>query len=79
MGVYCLNRRLIERLPNGVPYGFDNLMIDGLKDKTSIGVRPFDGFWLDLGRPEDFDTANENYQQLMARLALNDESSDFGS
>lgn len=72
MGVYCLNRRVIEHLPKGKPYGFDNLMIDGIKNKNSIGVMPFNGYWLDLGRPEDFDTANENYDELKARLALNE-------
>jgi NDP-sugar pyrophosphorylase family protein len=72
MGVYCINRRVIEDLPKGEPYGFDNLMIDGIKDKNIIGVMPFDGYWLDLGRPEDFDTANENYDELKTRLALNE-------
>ena len=71
MGVYCVNRRVIELLPKGEPYGFDNLMLDGLKNGSRIGVMPFAGYWLDLGRPEDFDTANENYDELKVRLALN--------
>ena len=70
MGVYCLNRRLIDRLTKGAPYGFDNLMIDGIKNGQKIGVQPFGGFWFDLGRPEDFDSANEKYQELKLRLAL---------
>jgi len=71
MGVYCINRRVIELLPPGEPYGFDHLMLDGLRNGNRIGVLPFDGYWLDLGRPEDFDTANENYAELKAKLALN--------
>lgn len=70
MGVYCMSRKIIERLPKGGSYGFDNLMIDGLKSKLSIQARPFDGFWLDIGRPEDYDFANENYAQIKTKLGF---------
>ncbi|MBD2199020.1 MULTISPECIES: sugar phosphate nucleotidyltransferase [Calothrix] len=70
MGVYCLNRRVIERLTKGEPYGFDNLMIDGIKNKMKIEVKPFLGYWLDIGRPEDYDNANENYAALKHKLGL---------
>jgi NDP-mannose synthase len=70
MGVYCLTHRVIEPLTKGQPYGFDNLMIDGIKNRNKIGVMPFDGYWLDMGRPDDFDTANEKYEELKARLGL---------
>jgi NDP-mannose synthase len=70
MGVYCLNRTVVDQLPKGKPYGFDNLMLDGIQNGKRIGVRPFKGFWLDLGRPEDFDLANERYEGLKSRLGL---------
>jgi NDP-mannose synthase len=70
MGVYCLSRRIIDQLEKGQPYGFDNLMIDGIRKRKKIGVKSFDGFWLDLGRPEDFDIANEKYEELKSRLGL---------
>jgi NDP-mannose synthase len=70
MGVYCLSRGILERLEKGKPYGFDNLMVDGIRNRDKIGVKPFDGFWLDLGRPEDFDIANEKYEELKSRLGL---------
>ena len=70
MGVYCLNRGIIDQLEKGKPYGFDNLMIDGIRNHTKIGVKPFEGFWLDLGRPEDFDIANEKYEELKPKLGL---------
>src|ERR1700730_6211145 len=70
MGVYCLNRTVVYQLPKGKPYGIDNLMLDGIRNGKRIGVRPFEGFWLDLGRPEDFDLANERYEGLKSRLGL---------
>ena len=70
MGVYCMNRRVVEQLPRGKPYGFDHLMLDSIRARKRIRVKPFKGFWLDLGRPEDFDVANEKYGELKTRLRL---------
>lgn len=70
MGIYCLNRSIVEQLPKGKPYGFDNLMIDGLRKKQKIIAKPFDGFWLDIGRPEDYESANENYQELKKKVGF---------
>jgi NDP-mannose synthase len=70
MGIYCINRSVVEALPRGVPYGFDNLMIDGLVNKQSIVIRPFSGYWLDIGRPDDYEYANENFTELSAKLGI---------
>ena len=70
MGISCFHRSAIERLVRGKPYGFDHLMLDGIKHGWKIRARPFNGYWLDIGRPEDYQTANENFGQLKARLGL---------
>ena len=70
MGIYCINRSVIEALPRGLKYGFDNLMIDGLANKQSIDIRSFSGYWLDIGRPEDYEYADENFAELSAKLGI---------
>ena len=70
MGIYCINRSIIEGLPKGMKYGFDNLMIDGLKNKQAIDIRSFDGYWLDIGRPDDYEFADENFEELSAKLGI---------
>lgn len=70
MGINCLSRRVVEGLPKGEPYGFDNLIIDGIRTGKKIYARPFDGFWLDIGRPDDYDRANETFPELKAKLGL---------
>jgi NDP-sugar pyrophosphorylase family protein len=70
MGVNCINRNIIEGLEKGKPYGFDNLILDGIRTKEKYMVYPFDGFWLDLGRPEDYDYCNENYSEIKTKLGL---------
>lgn len=70
MGVYCLRRRVIDELSAGQPYGFDNLMIDGIKNGRVIRIHPFSGYWLDIGRPEDYQTANEQFSSLSKELGI---------
>jgi NDP-mannose synthase len=70
MGIYCLSRRVVERLVRAEPYGFDTLMLDGLKDGTRIRIRPFDGYWLDIGRPDDYAYADEHFEELAHRLGI---------
>ncbi|WP_295447159.1 sugar phosphate nucleotidyltransferase [uncultured Thiodictyon sp.] len=70
MGIYCISRKVIAQLPENEPYGFDNLMIDGIAKQQQIVAWPFDGFWLDIGRPDDYDQANENYHEIKQRLGF---------
>ncbi len=70
MGIYCINRSVIEALPRGKKYGFDNLMVDGLANKQNIDIRPFSGYWLDIGRPDDYEYADENFTELSAKLGI---------
>lgn len=70
MGIYCFNRRAIERLEKGKLYGFDHLMLDGIKKGWKIKARPFKGYWLDIGRPDDYQTANERFAELKTKLGI---------
>jgi NDP-sugar pyrophosphorylase family protein len=70
MGIYAMSRVVVERLEAGAPYGFDTLMLDSLKDGNRIQVDPFDGFWLDIGRPDDYSRADENFDELIKRLGI---------
>lgn len=64
MGVYVFRRSVIERVPRDRPYGFDDLVIDMLARGDRIGSHRHYGYWLDLGRPEDYDRANQDYDAL---------------
>jgi len=68
MGVYVLNRSIIEQLESGMEYGFDNLMLDGIDKRLNIHSYDFDGYWLDIGRPDDYIQANEDYPKLKSHI-----------
>ena len=70
MGIYCLSRQVVERLEKGRPYGFDTLMLDGLAADRPATIRPFSGYWLDIGRPDDYQYADENFDTLAGKLGI---------
>ncbi len=70
MGIYCINRAVIAALPHGIKYGFDNLMLDRLANKQPVHTHPFSGYWLDIGRPDDYEYANNNFDELSNKLGL---------
>lgn len=70
MGVYCINKSLVDSLEPSAKYGFDDLVLDRLDTRKPVNVFPYNGFWLDIGRPEDYDYANDNYNDLEKILGI---------
>ncbi|MFD7713085.1 NDP-sugar synthase [Streptomyces sp. NPDC059785] len=61
MGVYGLSRATLEGYTAGLPLGFDELVLDLLKEDNPPYAYDFDGYWLDIGRPDDYDRANAEF------------------
>jgi len=70
MGVFCLNRGVVAALERGRTYGFDTLMLDSLKHGRRVKVVPFGGYWLDIGRPDDYEYADAHFDELAAKLGI---------
>ena len=68
MGVYGLSRATLAAYPVGEPLGFDRLVLDLLASGRQPASFQFEGYWLDIGRPEDYDRANEEFPRLRDRL-----------
>jgi NDP-sugar pyrophosphorylase family protein len=68
MGVYMLSRRVVEFVPQGRHYGFDDLMHDLIAARQTVSVVPFDGLWLDIGRPEDYMEAVEVFEKQQTKF-----------
>jgi NDP-sugar pyrophosphorylase family protein len=69
MGVYGVTRSVIERIPRAVAFGFDQLLLALLADGIPVRVHDHDGYWLDVGRPEDYERANAEWPTLAAATA----------
>jgi NDP-sugar pyrophosphorylase family protein len=72
MGVYVVNRSVLKLVPPGQPYGFDHLMADLLARHEKVTVKPYDGYWLDIGRPEDYMQAVDEFDRMKAQLLRHD-------
>ena len=56
------------RYPAGEALGFDRLVIDLLAAGRNPASYAFEGYWLDIGRPEDYDRANSEFVRLRSHL-----------
>jgi NDP-sugar pyrophosphorylase family protein len=70
MGVYCVSKRVLDWIPESKPYGFDQLMLAFLAQKHKVRVQPHPGYWLDIGRPDDYFKAVDEWPKLKAGLRL---------
>lgn len=68
MGIYALSRKTLEPYTVGTPFGFDQLVLDLLAQKRNPGIYEFNGYWLDIGRPDDYDEANRTFEEVRGRL-----------
>ena len=63
MGIYMASNRILQFIPEGKSYGFDTLMIDLLKANDPATVKEHKGYWLDIGRPDDYHQAIEKLEK----------------
>src|SRR5689334_11717023 len=68
MGVYGMSRSTIEDYPQGLALGFDQLVLDLLEQGLHPASYDFNGYWLDIGRPDDYDQANRDVASLLPML-----------
>lgn len=59
MGIYCMEPEVLKYIPQGVPFGFDDLMFRMMERNAPVHIYRHNGLWLDIGRVEDFHKAQE--------------------
>jgi NDP-sugar pyrophosphorylase family protein len=68
MGIYMVSRRILSYIPSQGPFGFDDLMRELLATRTAVQVRRFNGYWLDIGRVDDYERAIGEFPGLKHRF-----------
>jgi NDP-sugar pyrophosphorylase family protein len=68
MGVYVVERAVLRRVPPNAPFGFDDLMHALIVSGEHVNVRPHAGYWLDLGRPDDYAQAIDEFDRRKAEF-----------
>mgnify|MGYP001045722367 CR=1 FL=1 len=57
MGVYAASKKVLDYIPQNEYFGFDMLMLELLENKIQIGIYEHKGYWMDIGRPSDYEQA----------------------
>ncbi len=63
MGIYVFNQAVLKYVPADTYFGFDDLMHKLLEAGEKVHIYEHKGYWLDIGRPEDYEQANEDVAQ----------------
>ncbi len=54
---------VVAKIPPQRKYGLDDLLLELLRSSERVHVEPYDGYWLDIGRPDDYAQACEQFEQ----------------
>mgnify|MGYP000016468662 CR=1 FL=1 len=68
MGIYMVSKKAVDYIPKDTFYGFDHLMLDLMKDNKKPKVEKFSGYWLDIGRPDDYEVAINMFENNSAQF-----------
>lgn len=62
-GVYVFSPKVLEFLPIEKKIDLPELILELLNSGNKVSAYPFEGYWLDIGRPDDYERAIEEFEQ----------------
>jgi NDP-mannose synthase len=68
MGVYVLEPDVLEHVPAGRHTDLPDLVLALLAAGLAVGSYAFDGYWLDIGREDDYRQAQADAERLLPQL-----------
>jgi NDP-sugar pyrophosphorylase family protein len=67
MGVYVVEPAALELIPQG-PFDLPDLVATLIASGQDVRSYRHDGYWLDIGRPDDYQKAQEDVASIQARV-----------
>jgi NDP-sugar pyrophosphorylase family protein len=68
MGVYCFSPEVIEHIEAGKRLDFPDLILRLIAAGKPVRAWRSTDFWLDIGRPDDYEEAQEAFERMRDRL-----------
>ncbi|MDD4961970.1 MAG: sugar phosphate nucleotidyltransferase, partial [Candidatus Marinimicrobia bacterium] len=68
MGIYAVNKKILKYIPKNTRFGFDDLMLKMISEGNYPGIIPYEGYWLDIGRPDDYEKAGRDAETIIKSL-----------
>jgi NDP-sugar pyrophosphorylase family protein len=72
MGVYVFEPRVLEYIPVGQYLDFPDLILKLIASGETVNGYAFDGYWMDLGRPDDYVQANQDFSKMKKQFLSED-------
>lgn len=72
MGIYVFEPQALAYIPRGQYFDFPSLILRLLENGEKVVGYPFGGYWQDLGRPDDYEQAIQDFETMRAQF-LGDE------
>jgi NDP-sugar pyrophosphorylase family protein len=66
-GIYAAKRHIVDELADTLPVDFPTLVRKLIAKDAHLQAFPIPGFWLDIGTPDDYKRANDEFAERFAR------------
>lgn len=63
-GIYLIKKELLKHIPQNTFFNATDLMEELINQKLKVISFPFSGYWLDIGKHEDFKKAQEDIKHI---------------
>lgn len=63
-GIYLMKKEITESIPKNSFYDTTDLMEELIAEGKKVLSYPLNGYWLDIGKPEDFEKAQEDIKTI---------------
>jgi NDP-sugar pyrophosphorylase family protein len=68
MGIYVFEPRVLAYIPKGQYYDFPDLVKALIANGERVVGYRFDGYWQDLGRPDDYASAAQDFDKMRSQF-----------
>jgi NDP-mannose synthase len=72
MGLYVFEPRVLEYIKVGEYLDFPDLILKLISNGEKVHGYTFDGYWMDLGRPDDYLQANQDFSSMKKQFLPED-------
>jgi NDP-mannose synthase len=68
MGIYVFEPAILAYIPHGKYLDFPDLVKTLIAAGERVVGYPFDGYWQDLGRPDDYENATNDFEKMQSQF-----------
>jgi NDP-sugar pyrophosphorylase family protein len=66
--IYVFEPRVLDFIPQNVRLDLPDLVKQLVAAGETVNCYPYDGYWLDIGRPDDYQQAAADFERLAGEL-----------